>query len=69
MAGATGAMGRRLVPLLVAEGNAVAAMARSPGKVDELVSSGAQRVVADALDRDAVGSAVADASPRLSSTS
>ncbi|MDQ4131400.1 MAG: NAD(P)-dependent oxidoreductase, partial [Actinomycetota bacterium] len=53
------------MPLLVAEGHEVAAMTRSPGKVDELVSSGAQPVVAEALDRDAVRAAVADAKPEV----
>ena len=63
VAGATGAIGRRLVPLLVAEGHDVVAMTRSPEKVDGLRSMGAVPVVADALDRAAVREAVTDARP------
>ena len=54
VAGATGALGRRLVPLLVAGGHQVTAMTRSPAKADGLRAAGAEPVVADALDRDAV---------------
>lgn len=50
-AGATGTMGRRLVPLLVAGGHEVVAMTRSPQKAAVLHAAGAQHVVADALDR------------------
>ncbi len=63
VAGATGAVGRRLVPLLIARGHDVVAMTRSPEKVDGLRSTGAVPVVADALDREAVRKAVADARP------
>jgi 2-alkyl-3-oxoalkanoate reductase len=63
LAGATGALGRRLVPQLTARGHAVVAMTRSPGKVDLLRGLGAEPVVADALDRDAVTAAVARAEP------
>jgi nucleoside-diphosphate-sugar epimerase len=63
VAGATGAIGRRLVPRLVARGHDVVAMTRSPAKLDSLRSLGAVPVVADALDRGAVMKAVADARP------
>jgi 2-alkyl-3-oxoalkanoate reductase len=63
VAGATGALGRRLVPLLVANGHQVTAMTRSVGKTMDLYAAGAEPVVADALDRDAVLAAVTAARP------
>ena len=54
VAGATGALGRRLVPLLVSGGHQVTGMTRSPGKAAWLRAAGAEPVVADALDRDDV---------------
>jgi nucleoside-diphosphate-sugar epimerase len=63
VAGATGALGRQLVPKLVADGHDVIGMTRSEGKRDMLVSLGAEPVVADALDRDAVTEAVVSARP------
>jgi nucleoside-diphosphate-sugar epimerase len=65
VAGATGVLGRRLVPLLVEGGHQVTAMTRSPGKADGLRRAGAEPVVADALDRDAVVGAVAAARPEV----
>ncbi len=63
LAGATGAIGRQLVPLLLAEGHQVTGMTRTPERARELESTGAQSVLADALDRDAVLAAVAAARP------
>ena len=63
VAGATGALGRRLVPLLVANGHQVTAMTRSPGKAAGLRAAGAEPVVADAFDREAVLGVVAAARP------
>jgi 2-alkyl-3-oxoalkanoate reductase len=63
LAGATGAIGRQLVPLLLAEGHQVTGMTRSPERARELEAAGAQAVVADALDRDAVLAAVVEARP------
>jgi nucleoside-diphosphate-sugar epimerase len=51
---ATGTLGRRLVPLLVAKGHEVTAMTRSPAKAGPLRAAGAEPVVADGLDRAAV---------------
>lgn len=65
VAGATGTMGRRLVPLLVAHGHDVVAMTRSPQKAAVLHAAGAQHVVADALDRAAVVEAVRRARPEV----
>ena len=64
-AGATGTMGRRLVPLLVAGGHEVVAMTRSPQKAAVLHAAGAQHVVADALDRAGVVEAVRRARPAV----
>jgi 2-alkyl-3-oxoalkanoate reductase len=63
VAGATGALGMRLVPQLVARGHEVVGMTRSPAKQDALRAVGARPVVADALDADAVAQAVAEAEP------
>src|SRR5215212_6361560 len=65
VAGATGVLGRRLVPELVARGHEVVGMTRSASKQDLLRSLGAQPVVADALDADAVARAVASAEPEV----
>jgi nucleoside-diphosphate-sugar epimerase len=65
VAGATGALGRALVPQLVARGHEVVGMTRSASKRDLLRSLGAQPVLADALDPDAVTHAVASAEPEV----
>jgi nucleoside-diphosphate-sugar epimerase len=63
VAGATGALGKQLVPQLVAKGHEVTGMTRSPEKQDLVRSLGARPAVADALDPDAVAQAVAQAEP------
>jgi 2-alkyl-3-oxoalkanoate reductase len=65
VAGATGVLGRALVPRLVARGHEVVGMTRSASKQDSVRSLGARPVVADALDPDAVGQAVASAEPEV----
>ena len=65
VAGATGALGRRLVPLLAADGHEVTAMTRTAGKAAGLRAAGAEPVVGDALDRDAVLRAVSAARPEV----
>jgi 2-alkyl-3-oxoalkanoate reductase len=65
VAGATGAIGRHLVPQLLASGHDVVAMTRSPGKTDALRAAGAYPVVVDGLDRDAVFAAVTGAEPEV----
>jgi 2-alkyl-3-oxoalkanoate reductase len=65
VAGATGAVGKRLVPALLAAGHQVVAMTRTPGKVAALSAMGADPIVADGLDRDAVMRAVAGAVPEV----
>jgi nucleoside-diphosphate-sugar epimerase len=63
VAGATGAIGRQLVPRLVAAGHEVHGMTRSESKQALLDELGAVPVVADALDRDQVAAAVGAARP------
>jgi nucleoside-diphosphate-sugar epimerase len=65
VAGATGALGRQLVPQLVARGHEVLGMTKTPSKQDLVRSLGARPVVADALDPDAVAQAVASAEPEV----
>jgi 2-alkyl-3-oxoalkanoate reductase len=65
VAGATGALGRALVPQLVARGHEAVGMTRSASKQDLVRSLGARPVVADALDPDAVAQAVASAEPEV----
>ena len=65
VAGGSGAMGRRLVPQLVAGGFDVVAMTRDEGKASWLRRVGAQPVVADALDRAAVAGAVKASEPEV----
>jgi nucleoside-diphosphate-sugar epimerase len=65
VAGATGAIGRVLVPQLVARGHEVVGMTRTAAKQDLVRSLGARPVVADALDADAVAQAVASAEPEV----
>jgi nucleoside-diphosphate-sugar epimerase len=65
VAGATGAIGRELVPQLVARGHEVVGMTSSASKQDLVRSLGARPVVADALDPDTVAQAVASAEPEV----
>jgi 2-alkyl-3-oxoalkanoate reductase len=65
VAGATGALGRHLVPGLVAAGHEVTATTRTPGKVARLRAAGAEPVVVDGLDREAVMVAVMAAGPEV----
>jgi nucleoside-diphosphate-sugar epimerase len=63
VAGATGAIGARLVPQLVERGHEVIGTSRSPEKADRLRAQGAEPVVLDLLDPLAVREAVAAARP------
>lgn len=63
VAGAAGAVGRRLVPQLLKAGHEVIGATRSESKRQELWNLGAEPVVVDALDATAVGEAVAKATP------
>jgi len=59
VAGATGVIGRRVVPELVARGHAVTAMARDAVKADRLIDAGATPVEASLFEPAALASAVA----------
>src|SRR5829696_5143418 len=63
VAGATGAIGKQLVPRLVEAGHEVYGMKRSESKRAMLDELGAVPVVADALDPDQVARAVGGARP------
>jgi len=63
LAGATGVIGRPLVPQLLAAGHEVTAMTRSVLRATQLEAAGADPVVCDVFDADRVRAVVADASP------
>jgi nucleoside-diphosphate-sugar epimerase len=65
VAGATGALGRHLIPRLVAADHEVTATTRTPGKVAQLREAGAEPVVVDGLDREGVIAAVLAAAPEV----
>ncbi|NBD23661.1 NAD-dependent epimerase/dehydratase family protein [Paenibacillus glycinis] len=54
VAGASGVIGRSLIPRLVHAGHEVTGLLRSPNYAAELASRGAAAAVADAYDRDAL---------------
>jgi nucleoside-diphosphate-sugar epimerase len=63
VSGASGAIGRFLIPQLVEAGHDVVGLTRRQDKADALNELGARGVVVDALDREAVRRVVLDASP------
>jgi nucleoside-diphosphate-sugar epimerase len=63
LAGASGAVGSRLVPLLLDAGHDVTGTTRTPAKADALRAAGVDPVVADGLDREAIVAAVVAARP------
>ena len=65
LAGATGVIGVRLTPLLIEQGHSVAGMTRTPAKAPELRELGAQPVVCDVFDLEALRGAVAAFDPDL----
>src|SRR5215218_3444412 len=60
LAGATGVIGRRLLPLLVDAGHHVAGLTRSEARVGDVTAAGAVAVVADVYDADALRDAVVE---------
>jgi nucleoside-diphosphate-sugar epimerase len=54
LAGATGVIGRLLVPMLVEAGHEVVGTTRIPNKKEQITALGGRPVLMDALDRDAV---------------
>jgi nucleoside-diphosphate-sugar epimerase len=63
LAGASGAIGRRLTPLLLAAGHSVTGTTRSAGKAADLKARGAAAVVVDVFDAEALRRAVVSARP------
>lgn len=63
LAGATGAIGRPLAPMLVAAGHQVVGTTRSESKAEAIRAAGAEAAVMDALDLDALERVVTDARP------
>jgi nucleoside-diphosphate-sugar epimerase len=61
VAGATGVIGRQLLPALTSAGHEPIAMTRSPAKAAALRAQGIESVVCDAYDADGLARAVADA--------
>lgn len=65
VAGATGVIGIRLLPLLISAGHTVAGMTRSPDKAGQLRALGAEPVVCDVFDAPALAAAVTSFAPDL----
>lgn len=65
LAGATGALGKQLVPKLVERGHEVTGTTRSESKRDLIRALGGEPAVVDALDADSVAQAVAAAEPEV----
>ncbi|MFN3658967.1 MAG: NAD-dependent epimerase/dehydratase family protein [Pseudolabrys sp.] len=63
LAGAGGAIGRRLTPLLVKAGHAVTGTTRSAAKADDIAALNGMPVVVDVFDADALAAAVTKAAP------
>ena len=65
VAGASGAIGTRLVPRLVAAGHSVTGLTHRSENADTIRQMGAEPVVADALQADAIRAAVTQARPAV----
>jgi nucleoside-diphosphate-sugar epimerase len=65
LAGATGAIGRRLTPLLLAAGHTVTGTTRSADKAEDLKAQGAEAVVIDVFDAKSLHDAVLSAQPNI----
>jgi nucleoside-diphosphate-sugar epimerase len=65
LAGATGAIGRRLTPLLVAAGHHVTGMTRNPASANALKRAGVSTAVVDVFDADALKTVLVDAAPEV----
>lgn len=63
VAGATGVIGRRLIPLLIGAGHEVTGTTRTPDGADWLRTAGVRAVIVDAYEADALPAAVASARP------
>lgn len=65
LAGATGVIGQRLLPLMLAEGHEVAAMTRTRSKLVGLQAAGVTPILCDVFDREALFSAVKNFRPDI----
>jgi nucleoside-diphosphate-sugar epimerase len=65
VAGATGVIGRALVPLLVQAGHEVTGTTRGPERAEDIRQLGAEPVVANAFDRERLQAAVEEAGPEV----
>jgi nucleoside-diphosphate-sugar epimerase len=65
VAGASGAIGRVLIPQLVGAGHEVVGTTRREGRAAALLEAGAEPVVCDVFEADAVRAAVAAAAPEV----
>lgn len=65
LAGASGAIGSRLIPLLRAAGHRIHATTRYEAKAEALRSAGAEPIVVNVLDAVAINRAVASARPEI----
>jgi 2-alkyl-3-oxoalkanoate reductase len=65
VAGASGAIGRPLVPRLLAAGHEVTGMTRRPERAEEIRAAGAEAVICDAFDAEGLNEAVAAAKPEV----
>jgi len=63
VAGASGAIGKQLVPRLVAAGHSVTGLTRSAAGTEAVRALGGEPAIADAFDPEAVARAVAEAEP------
>jgi nucleoside-diphosphate-sugar epimerase len=63
LAGASGVIGQRLIPRLVKAGHVVCGMTRSPSKTELLCHLGAQPILCDVFDREALIRVVHDSEP------
>src|SRR3979411_484232 len=63
VAGATGAIGRQLLPMLIGAGYKVFGTTRNPGKTAPMEAIGVRSVLVDVFDRDALIAAVGEAKP------
>jgi nucleoside-diphosphate-sugar epimerase len=63
VAGATGAVGRRMIPILVSSGHSVVGLTHTPAKAEMIRALGGKAVVADGLDEHAMSEAVASNAP------
>jgi 2-alkyl-3-oxoalkanoate reductase len=65
VAGASGAIGRPLVPKLIAAGHEVTGMTRSEARAEQVRAAGARAAVVDVFDAGALGAAMREAAPEV----